>query len=90
MKILHRVSGIVVLLIMIFALAVPAAAQDSDDGRPELPDEQTFGTTHFLIHYTLRGDHAVDAADNNADGTPDYVEEMAATLEFVWQIEISA
>ncbi|MFO0590072.1 MAG: MXAN_6640 family putative metalloprotease [Polyangiaceae bacterium] len=38
---------------------------------------------HFLIHFTRQGANAVPAADANADGTPDFVEEVASVYEDV-------
>lgn len=70
------------------ALASPAAAQD-DDGRPELPDEQIYGTEHFLIHYTLTGEHATIPDDADGDGVPDFVALVGETLEYAWDQEVN-
>ncbi len=74
------------LLSALSLTAAPAAAAPA--ARPDLPDEQTLETGHFLIHYTARGEDAVDGADADGSGVPDYVELVAATLENVWQVEI--
>lgn len=52
------------------------------DTRPSLSGpEQTMSTEHFLLHYTLSGTDAVDAADADADGIPDYVELVGEAME---------
>ncbi len=56
--------------------------------RPVLPNEQTYGTDNFLIHFTTTGGSAVPQADANGDGTPDYVERVAEALEYTWDVEI--
>ncbi|HKU37661.1 MAG TPA: MXAN_6640 family putative metalloprotease, partial [Polyangiales bacterium] len=69
------------------ALTCPAAAQ-----RPDMPTSNTlppkFGASDrveqldsadgkFRIHYTRTGEHAVPSADANADGVPDFVQQVA-------------
>jgi hypothetical protein len=66
--------------------ADPVGAAPS--GRPVLPDERTHGSEHFLIHFTLSGHQAVDAADGDGSGVPDYVELVADTLEHVYVTEV--
>ncbi len=68
----------------------PAAAQTitGADGRPDLPEEQTHPTEHFLIHYTLTGTEKINPLDENGDGLPDYVTLVAETLEYVWEVEV--
>jgi hypothetical protein len=82
--------GLVVMLVMAGLSASPAAAQAVSglNGRPVLPNEQTFGTEHFVIHYTLVGHQGVDPADANGNGISDYVETVADTMEHVWQVEV--
>jgi len=53
-------------------------------GRPTLPSEQIFYSQYFDIHYTLTGAWAVNPADNNTNGDPDYVEDMAAVFDAVY------
>ena len=55
---------------------------------------QLYGTEHFLIHWTNGADGglAEDApplTDSDADGTPDYIENLGAIFEYVWNFEIS-
>ncbi|HKP64062.1 MAG TPA: MXAN_6640 family putative metalloprotease [Polyangiales bacterium] len=69
------------------ALTCPAVAQ-----RPDMPNSNTsppkFGASDrveqldsadgkFRIHYTRAGEHAVPSADANADGVPDFVQQVA-------------
>ncbi|KAA3642248.1 MAG: hypothetical protein DWQ07_24750 [Chloroflexi bacterium] len=59
-------------------------------GRPRLTgNPQTVGTEHFLIHYTLTGIDKVPDEDANNNDIPDYVEEVAKTMEYVWEIEVN-
>ena len=82
-------GGAATVLICLLAGARPAAAHPGEQvGRPNLPDEQTFGTEHFLIHYTLAGRSAVDETDADNSGVPDFVEVLAQTVEYVWTAEI--
>jgi hypothetical protein len=88
----HRrlISTPAILLAVSGALltASPAAALQKVQTRPDLPSEATFGSSHFLVHYTLSGDAAVDPADANGNGAPDFVEQVDAAAEFVWQKEV--
>lgn len=58
-------------------------------GRPAGLGSQQ-GTTHFLIHYSVvRGDtNMVDTTDNDANGTPDYVDKFMVYAEEAWNQEI--
>ncbi|MBU0704582.1 MAG: hypothetical protein KKC18_12025, partial [Chloroflexi bacterium] len=63
-------------------------------GRPALDGpEQTFSTTHFVIHYTTAGTDdtvyqpAVDI--DPANGVPDYVDWVAEDLETVWSAQLA-
>jgi hypothetical protein len=82
--------GLITVLVVTGVSASPAAAQAVSglNGRPVLPNEQTFGTAHFVIHYTLTGHQGIDRADANGNGAPDYVEIVADTMEHVWQVEV--
>lgn len=76
--------------VLLLATASPAEAREGriPGQRPNLPNEQTMGTEHFLIHYTFRGDDAVAQTDGNGDGTPDYLALVAEALEYTWTVEI--
>jgi hypothetical protein len=54
--------------------------------------DSTRSTDHFMIHYSVApGDtDAVNPSDGNGNGTPDYVDNMMAVLEEVWNTEITA
>lgn len=41
---------------------------------------------NFYIHYTVKGQHAVDPEDDNNNGIPDKVELMAEYFEYSWDI----
>lgn len=60
--------------------------------RPVIPGGpvETFGTRHFLIHYTRSGAAAVPPADDDATGVPDYVEHIGRELERTWRLQIDA
>ncbi len=83
--------GVVASLALMAAglIVSPAAAQDSLGGRPVLPDEQTAGSEHFLVHYTQSGDQAVEAVDQDANGIPDFVDKVVEVLEYAWEIEVN-
>ncbi|HRS91722.1 MAG TPA: T9SS type A sorting domain-containing protein [Candidatus Marinimicrobia bacterium] len=51
------------------------------DARPTLPDSYRSSDSHFLIHYTLSGDDAVDPTSTNPDDVPDFVYETARAAE---------
>src|SRR5258706_4336910 len=89
----HRrfITGIAALDVSVIAAgrtAAPAAAQGGGQDRPDIPDELIYATDRFLIHYTFSGDIAVDDTDADSSGTPDYIEEVAAALEFTWDAEV--
>jgi len=63
-------------------LAAPAAAQRPEFAAEPLLHDGEAG--HVRVHYVTSSDDAVPAADENGDGTPDYVEEVAALAELAW------
>lgn len=82
-------AGLITVLMSVLVGATPAAAHPEEQvGRPGLPDEETFGTEHFLIHYTRVGRSAVEETDVDGGGLPDYVELVAETVEYVWTVEV--
>ena len=57
--------------------------------RPQIGNaRQTLDTEHFRIHYALESINHPPMADENNDGHPDYVEEVARAVEYVWESEI--
>jgi hypothetical protein len=63
----------------------PLAAQ----ARPVLSgEERTYGTEHFLIHYTFIGIDAVPSADRDGNGTPDWVEDVGGAMETIRRVEV--
>jgi len=50
---------------------------------PILKHEQVYDSENFRIHYTLKGKDKVEASDDNNNGTPDYVEDVAQFAEEV-------
>ena len=85
----YRYLGLSLILIFLSLWAVSGQTFAQDDSvRPDIVDEETYGTTHFLIHYTLTGEDAVASTDDNGDGVPDYIELLGSILESAWQVEI--
>ncbi len=80
--------GILGLTILLANKPLPVAAQEGIPGRPKLPNEETYSTEHFLIHFTRTGEDAVDPTDTNGDNVPDYIEHVAEALEINWQTQI--
>lgn len=49
---------------------------------------QSIETTHFVLHYTTIGNHAVPLLDANRNNIPDFIDVAAQSLEAVWQREV--
>ena len=45
---------------------------------------------HFRIHYDISGSDGVDPEDTNANGYPDYVDAVAATLDSTWTLQVES
>ncbi len=43
---------------------------------------------NFLIHYDIKGEHAVEIIDENNNGIPDYVDSVAYYADFAYQQEV--
>jgi hypothetical protein len=56
--------------------------------RPVMPKYAESVDGRFRVHYTLKGSDAVDSADINSDGIPDYVHECLAALDRSWRLEV--
>ena len=53
-----------------------------------VPEHAPYCTVNFCIHWVTSTDDAPDLTDSDADGVPDYVEQMAAEFEFVRSREV--
>ena len=75
----------------------------SNWGRLSKPTQETFAALfqrpvrqktaispkgRFQIHYDTTGGNAVALTDADRNGTPDYVDEVAATFDYIWTLEI--
>lgn len=61
-----------------------SSSSDEDEfSHPIIKNEQVYDSENFRIHYTLRGQDKVDKRDDNTNGIPDYVEDVARTAEEV-------
>lgn len=56
--------------------------------RPQLPFFRDAPGNLFRVHYALVGADAVDTADADGNGTPDYVDECLTALARSWRLEI--
>ena len=56
--------------------------------RPRLSHQVLSPSGRFRIHYDIEGEHAVDPADADNNGIPDYVDVTAAVIDSVWRLEI--
>ncbi|MDE2889730.1 MAG: hypothetical protein OXR72_16110 [Gemmatimonadota bacterium] len=56
--------------------------------RPAMTDSMVSPGGRFRVHYDTRGQHAVSPADANRNRVPDYVEEVAATFDAVWALQV--
>ena len=56
--------------------------------RPARSSSLVTASGRFRIHYDLDGRHGVDPADADESGIPDYIEEIAATMERAWNLEV--
>lgn len=50
--------------------------------------KETTQTPHFVLHYSRQGNHAVPSLDADGNGTPDYIDVAAESLERSWQVEV--
>ncbi len=55
-----------------------------------LPNTFISPSGHFMIHYTTTGYHAVDTRDSDANGIPDYVDQVGRIFDRVYRIEIDS
>lgn len=58
--------------------------------RPDLDYSIISPRSLFKIHYDTRGTDAVPSEDTDASNIPDYVEEVARTMDYNYQIEVQS
>ena len=56
--------------------------------RPPLPLYAESADRRFRVHFTLKGTDAVDSADLDDNGTPDYVDDCLRALDRSWKLEV--
>ncbi|MDE2999351.1 MAG: hypothetical protein OXU79_09775 [Gemmatimonadota bacterium] len=56
--------------------------------RPATTDSLVSPGGRFRVHYDTRGRHSVSTVDANRNRVPDYVEEVAATFDAVWSLQV--
>ena len=68
----------------------PIVNRSSLDERAEASGlDQTYDNGKFRYHYTTTGSNAVDDTDDDSNGIPDYIDQMAETFEYVEDIELT-
>ena len=67
------------------------SAIESEINPPRIQSSQTYTSPSgkFLIHYQTSGSDAVPSNDSNNNGTPDYVEEVAAAADSAYRYEVN-
>jgi hypothetical protein len=62
----------------------------TSSGRPtNLPLQAVSNSGRFRIHYTLQGDAGVAPSDLNSNGTPDFIEEIAAAADLSYDVQVA-
>ena len=56
--------------------------------RPRLSHQVLSPSGRFRIHYDVEGEHAVDPADGDGNGIPDYVDVTGAAIDSMWHLEV--
>ncbi|MDP4265860.1 MAG: T9SS type A sorting domain-containing protein [Bacteroidota bacterium] len=56
------------------------------DNRPVINNELIYHSVFFDFHYTITGTDAVNTTDENQNGIPDYIENMASVFDSVHKI----
>ena len=81
-------------LIMALATRWPGLSENTRQAfahvfeRPAMTDSMVSFGGRFRVHYDTRGRHAVSPADVDRNRVPDYVEEVAATFDAVWALQV--
>ena len=68
-------------------LARPTDSPDPDGSAYTVPEHTPFCSVHFCIHYVTSTADAPSLTDANANGVPDYVEQVGAVGEEVYAVE---
>lgn len=88
----RAVSALLIVLFLLVSSAGPLAQAEPAlraQPRPALSGaEYTYGTAHFLIHYTDTGIDAVPLADANQNGVPDWIEDVGTAMERIWRVQV--
>lgn len=93
-NVVRIVSVVVVVVVVALSAATSptgptAASPSAGQTRPQLSGpEKTYGTSHFVIHYTVTGADGVPNTDRDGNGTPDWVEDVGRAMEEIWSAEI--
>ena len=56
--------------------------------RPSTQHSLLTPSGHFRVHYDTAGSDAVDLADDDANGIPDYIDLAATVLDSIWVLEV--
>ena len=56
--------------------------------RPSTQHSLLTPSGHFRVHYDTAGNDAVDLADDDANGIPDYIDLAATVLDSIWVLEV--
>ena len=72
---------IFVFLLLFLSIAQPITKCSLEEATRSMnrPEKEAFSlspTGHFMIHYDIEGDAAPELTDNNANGVPDYIDEV--------------
>jgi len=68
----------------------PIVNRSSLDQRTEASGlDQTYDNGKFRYHYTTTGSNAVDDTDDDGNGTPDYIDNMAETFNYVVAVQLT-
>jgi len=66
--------------------------QHDPDERPTRPEKDTYAISpsgHFFIHFDTTGNTAPDLADSDANGIPDYVDEVGVIADSAHQVLVN-
>lgn len=66
------------------------ASDPEGNGYPSTGSWTFTCSVRFCFHYVTTGDDAVDLTDADLNGKPDYVDLTSATMETVWDTEVTA